>query len=183
MNFSFVSSENTVFILKEQEQHCHNLKLHGTGTITDLSISYIQYLHALEKECHHLRSENAELKECTSMKCPCEETLDGDDEQFKFYTGLPSFVTLMAVFHFVSCHMGSSGTSRSLPRFQQFLLVLMKLRLNLFDKDLAYRFGIGQASVSQYFNKWIEIMFIRLQPLVRWPGREELQLTMPVEFR
>ena len=80
------------------------------------------------------------------MKCPCEETLDGDDEQVKFYTGL--LVTLMAIFHFVSCHMGSSGTSCSLPRFQQFLLVLMKLWLNLFDKDLAYRFGISQASVS-----------------------------------
>ena len=64
-------------------------------------------------------------------------------------------------------------------------MVLMKLRLNLFDKDLAYRFGVSQSSVSRYFAKWIDIMFVRLQPLVKWPSREELQLTiyMPVVFR
>ena len=92
-------------------------------------------------------------------------------------------VTLMAIFRFVSSHIGSSDTSHSLPHFQQFILVLMKLWLNLFDKDLAYRYGISQASVSRYFNKWIGTMFIRLQPLVRWPRPEELQLTMPVEFK
>ena len=153
------------------------------GTMTDLSMSDMQYLDALEKECNHLRSENVQLKKSIGTKFPCEETLDGDDEQVKFYTGLPTFVTLMAIFRFVSSHFGSSDTSRSLPHFQQFMLVLMKLRLNLFDKDLAYRFGISQASVSRYFNKWIGTMFIRLQPLVRWPRREELQLTMPVEFK
>ena len=62
-------------------------------------------------------------------------------------------------------------------------MVLIKLRLNLFDQDLAYRFGISQSTVSRYFKIWITIMFVRLQPLVKWPGREELQLTMPIEFK
>ena len=137
--------------------------------MTDLSMCDIQYLDAFEQDSYHLRSENIELKKSIGSKCPAEETLNGDDEQVKFYTGLPSFATLMAVFNFVSAHISFVCTSRSLPLFQQFLLVLMKLRLNLFDKDLAYRFGISQSSVSHYFNKWIEVMFIRLQPLVRWP--------------
>ena len=46
-----------------------------------------------------------------------------------------------------------------------------------------HRFGISQASVSWCVNKWIGTMFIKLQPLVRWPRWEELQLTMPVEFK
>ena len=33
-----------------------------TETMTDLLTSNMQYLDALEKECNHLRSENAELK-------------------------------------------------------------------------------------------------------------------------
>ena len=41
----------------------------------------------------------------------CEETLDGDDEQVTLYSGLPSFVTLMAIIHFVPFHIGSSDTS------------------------------------------------------------------------
>ena len=56
-----------------------------------------------------------------------------------------------------------------LPPFQQFLLVLMKLHLNLFDSDLAYRFRISQATVSR--------------SLLRWPAREQLHLTLPTEFR
>ena len=62
-------------------------------------------------------------------------------------------------------------------------MVLIKLCLNLFDQDLLYRFGISQSTVSRYFKKWITIMFVRLQPLVKSPGREELQLTMPIEFK
>ena len=90
-----------------------------------------------------------------------------DNKHVKFYTGLPSFVSLMAVFQFVSLQFSSPHSS--LPPFQQFLLVLMKLRLNLFDSDLAYRFRISQATVSRYFSKWIDIMFDRLKFLVRWP--------------
>ena len=59
----------------------------------------------------------------------------------------------------------------------------MKLRLDLFDNDLAYRFRTSQATVSRYFNKWIDIMFVRFQPLVKWPAREQIRLTMPSEFR
>ena len=110
-----------------------------------------------------------------------EKDLNGDDGKVKFYTGLPTYATLMAIFNFVSTHIPVSS-SASLSNFQQFLIVLMKLRLNLFDKDLAYRFGISQPSVSRYFRKWIDIMFLQLQPLVKWPGRE-LQLMMPVTFR
>ena len=84
------------------------------------------------------------------------------------YTGLPSFVSLMAIFQLVSLHV-SSPHSSLLP-FQQFLLVLMKLRLNLFDSDLAYRFRISQATVSTYFSKWKDIMFVRLKSLVGWPA-------------
>ena len=54
------------------------------------------------------------VEKLISTKFPCKETLDGDDEQVKFYTGLPTFVTLMAIFCFVSSHFGSSDTSRLL---------------------------------------------------------------------
>ena len=62
-------------------------------------------------------------------------------------------------------------------------MVLMKLRLNLGDQDLAYRFGINQSTVSRQFKKWIDLMHVRLNPQVKWPGREELRKTMPTEFR
>ena len=32
-------------------------------------------------------------------------------------------------------------------------------------------------------KKWLEIMYIRLRPLVEWPDRAELRKTMPGEFK
>ena len=51
------------------------------------------------------------------------------------------------------------------------------------EKDLAYRFGISQPSVSRIFRKWIAIMAERLRPLIYWPDRAELRETMPIAFR
>lgn len=55
------------------------------------------------------------------------------------------------------------------------LLVLMRLRLNLQQEDLAYRFGISQSMVSKLFNKWIVIIAQRLQPLIWWPNKTDLK--------
>ena len=67
------------------------LGLKDARTLTDLSMCDIQYVDALEQDSYHLRSENIEFKKSIGTKCPAEETLNGDDEQVKFYTGLPSF--------------------------------------------------------------------------------------------
>ena len=76
-----------------------------------------------------------------------EESLKHDDAKVKFYTGLPFFKTLMAVFTYISAHVVSRQQS-SITKFQQFIMVLMKLRLNLTNQDIAYRFGEHQSSVS-----------------------------------
>ena len=41
--------------------------------------------------------------------------------------------------------------------FQKYLILLIKLQLNVGDLDLAYRFGISQARVSRYIYKWVDI--------------------------
>ena len=74
--------------------------------------------------------------------------------------------------------------SRStLPKFQLFLMVLMKLCLNLGDQYLAYCFNIHNSTVSRNFKKWIDVMYLRLKPLIKWPACDELLLTMPMSFR
>ena len=62
-------------------------------------------------------------------------------------------------------------------------MTLMKLRLNLFDQDIGYRFGVSQSTVSKNFRKWINACYIRLRPLIKWPRREQLSKTMPEEFK
>ena len=76
-----------------------------------------------------------------------EEDLCNDDKLVKLYTGFSSFKKLRAVYTYVSKDI-VHGTQAALTLFQQFIMVLLKLRLNLSDQDIAYRFGIHQSTVS-----------------------------------
>ena len=103
------------------------------------------------------------------------------DAKVSFYTGLPGIDILHATFtHVVPVTMSKKA---ALTPFQEFSLKLMRLRLNLTLKDLQYRFAISSSTVSALFLKWIDILFIRLKPLIRWPERQMLWETTPVCFR
>ena len=65
--------------------------------------------------------------------------------------------------------------------FQQFLMVLIKLRLNLGCQNLGYQFGIDYSTVSRYFCKWLDVLYNRLLVFVGWPERDQLLKTMPLE--
>ena len=110
-----------------------------------------------------------------------EHSLQKDDKKVNFYTGLPNFATLYLVFELLTS--GLEPNRGVLTAFQEICMVMIKLRLNLEEKDLAYRFGISQPSVSRIFRKWIAIMAERLRPLIYWPDRAELRETMPIAFR
>ena len=70
-----------------------------------------------------------------------------------------------------------------MTNFDEFLLVMVKLRLNLQNKDLGYRFKISKSSVSQISHKWLNILYYALKFLIHWPSREELKAAMPECFR
>ena len=103
------------------------------------------------------------------------------DDKVHFYTGLPSFEILMVAFEHVSPHV--TRKTHSLSRFQEFVMVLMKLRLNVPFQDLAYRFMVSVPTVSRIFSSWLVVMDTRLFPLVSWPDREQLWKTMPTCFQ
>ena len=67
--------------------------------------------------------------------------------------------------------------------FQEFILVLMKLRLDVPFQDLPYRFDIFLSTVSRICLAWMIVMDIRLSPLINWPEREDLWRTMPKCFQ
>lgn len=73
--------------------------------------------------------------------------------------------------------------SCKLSCFQSFLLTLMKLRHNTSNYDLDFRFHIHEATASRVLTRWLQLIDIRLSPLIKWPEREELQKTMPWCFR
>ena len=60
-----------------------------------------------------------------------EETMKSDE---KYYTGLPSFAVLLLAVQFVSSNM----TEKNCKKLTIFQLVIMKLRLNCDELNLAY---------------------------------------------
>jgi hypothetical protein len=116
---------------------------------TDLSMENI---NGIEEDDRKLRSELYELRSKALNSKLNEQSFKDNEEKTIYYTGLPNFLLLMQVFHL--CENYISTTSLTvLGKFEQFILVLMRLRLNLPLKDLAYRFGISQPTVGPVHTK------------------------------
>ena len=147
----------------------------SVATQTNLSTEDVEYM---EKKACEVTVVRETVLTRDFMESGCSKVPD----VIKFYTGLPSYPRLMAVFNFLSSALVENKCS-ALPVFQQFLIALMKLQLNVCDQDIAYRFGINQSGVSKNFSKWVNIMYIYLKPFIVWPGREEVLKTMPDGFK
>ena len=131
------------------------------------------------EEINRLTVENFELKSQLKSSQISPEYFEGNDERVRYFTGLPSFLTLMAIFNFLEPFILRTAKN-ALTDFQMLVLVLMRLRLNVPVQDLVYRFGISKSTVSQTFLSMIHVMYVRMKSLIIWPGREELCLTMPM---
>ena len=130
---------------------------------TDLTMHNI---NGIEEDDRKFRSELYELRSKALNSKLNEQSFKDNEEKTIYYTGLPNFLVLMQVFHL--CENYISTTSLTvLGTFEQFILVLMRLRLNLPLKDLAYRFGISQPTVSRIWNKWINVLYKRTQFLIQ----------------
>ena len=105
-------------------------------TQTEMTLNLIK---DLEEAVARMERDEEELVECAKEKIAKELTLESfqaDDNKVKFYTGLPSFLTMKILFDFVAPNVKKHHRTM-LSNFQQFLLVLMKLRLDLINLDLA----------------------------------------------
>lgn len=139
---------------------------------------------SLEQD-YQLRLEELQAAKCSAALgrgFPDETMLKGDDKMCSFYTGLPSYTIIMSLFRYTTRRLPESSANK-LTNFQCFLLTLMKLRLNLSNFDLAFRFCIHETTVGRIITKWLQLMDIRMTLLIQWPDRERTKATMPWCFR
>lgn len=138
----------------------------------------------LLKRCEYLESASAEFA--------LEKFKDSDDD-VQFYTGLPSYADFRKLLNYLKpdsvCTEDSGGSRKEpgrppvLSMENQLFLVLVTLRLGLFQRDLGHRFNIHQSTVSRIFNEWMNLLFHRLGDLSLWPRREVVDRFMPQEFK
>ncbi len=63
----------------------------------------------------------------------------------------------------------------------QFFLVLVKLRLNLMLKDLAYRFGLSTFQTSRYLTTWICFLYQTMKEIEWMPTVSQVMGTLPIQ--
>ena len=115
--------------------------------------------HKIAERCKELEDAKSKLNELNFSQA----SLSNDDSKVKYYTGLPSFAVLLAVFNLVQS--GVEVTSRCvLSPFHQMIVVLMKLRLSFGDQVLAFRFGVSQSTVSGCVGIWVDNLYVHLKP-------------------
>ena len=105
--------------------------------------------------------------------------IEDSDVRTKFYTGLPTYMLFTILFDFLSPYVKKSI---KLSLKDELLLCLMKLRLNLMNEDLAYRFAVAKSTVSRIFHKLLDVMYVRMKPCIRWPDKETVRQTSPNVF-
>lgn len=134
------------------------------------------------------------LSALSSQKRKCFR-IDDISRSDSFYTGFGSYEMLLNFFEFLgpaahnlnywrSKHRKTSRKrSFKLDPLNQFFLVMIKLRLNLRERDLAHRFGISVSTVSKYFITWICFLYCHLEEINWMPSVEQVKPTMPQIFK
>ena len=165
-------------------------------------------------ECAQLQSENAKLKEevaklrrqqnAAHLKIkklkheveillkPGMEHLVVSDDMIHYYTGLPSRHVFNSLYRYIEPSLGnvfhkkgtSSGRPRKLSPVDEFLLVLMRIKLGAQTEDLQYRFKLcHKSSVSKIVHRWVPFLSDVLKPLLPWPSRQQVLKHMPKAFK
>lgn len=130
-------------------------------------------------EIDHLLQENKKLKAELSKRTMDEEFLRGNPDRVSYYTGLPWFPILLSIVNAVKPFLPPSN---ELSPFQMVLLTLARLRLDLSVQHLSHLFNVSADALSTTFANTVEVLYAHLHPLVHWPERHRLQVTMPGEF-
>ncbi|VEN39655.1 unnamed protein product [Callosobruchus maculatus] len=142
-----------------------------------------------EAEMYFLRKENEELKAKLNKRLTSFsfEEIKNDDKLVNMYTGLPNayiFETTYSLFEHMPLNYVQGWTVGKITKRDQFLLTLMKLRLNLLHNDLACRFNVSQGTITNVVSTWIdaihEILFCQLMKNI--PSRNKNKKCMPACF-
>lgn len=151
----------------------------GTATQTDLtmemvSMKFEQLNFASQRIAElHSKIENSPLGLLENTT---------NDSLWKYYTGFDYEFIEKIIFPEIEPYVTSTSTTVLTP-FNQLLLTLVKLRLNLNFKDLGFRFKVSRSTASTYFQNVIHVLYERLKILIIWPEGEIAKANIPSCFK
>lgn len=134
----------------------------------------------LRKDFYSLREENERLKQELQKSRFSFATVKDNANYMLFLTGLTSalFIWLLA-----KLNGGVQKLYTSLTLEDHLLVVLMKLRLGVSNRDIAYRFGVTESTISNILRSWLPVMAKILKAAIKWPTKGAVLRNMPKRFK
>lgn len=117
----------------------------GTASQTDLTVDDLTNMFedlTIIKSKHEILERRFRIVDLLLEGFAC------DDRKTKYFTGLSTYKMVFLIHETIASHL-YIRSNVILSTFQQLILTLMKLRLNLSYKFLSYRY-------CSYSNKWIK---------------------------
>ena len=106
------------------------------------------------------------------------KSIKGLADMHKFYTGVSP-----NVFKWVLENSNLDVVCPRITKADHLFLVLIKLRLGLTNKDLAYRFGLSFSVVSRIYRVSLKKLSKLMHYLIIWPEKSALRKNLPKCFR
>ena len=75
------------------------------------------------------------------------------------------------------------GRRRKLKPFEEFFMVMCRLRRGFALQHLSHLFGVATSTVSRIFTAWVNFMYLKFAQINIWPSREVITKTMPEVFK
>ncbi|KAK3607179.1 hypothetical protein CHS0354_007094 [Potamilus streckersoni] len=144
------SNESGLQLLPEDESHCK-------GNQTDLLIREIQQLvDDKSRLIEASENEKFDIGGLYSFKY-YEKNMD----KVGCYTDMPKFEVLKLVYNFIEGHMNSN--INGLSGENEFLLCMLKLRMNYLFKDMSHQLNVTVATVQRRFHSTLDVLYTRLR--------------------
>ncbi|XP_041375776.1 uncharacterized protein LOC121388488 [Gigantopelta aegis] len=162
-----LSNTENIFETQAEELQPH-VDIHS-GCIKKIAALRIEN-QQLYEELGRLQTENAILKQNESP-LSFEEQMTSSDQRIQFYTGLQSKALFVWLLSFCSPALPAC---KVLSPTCVMMCIIMKLRLNLQHKDLAYRFSVSVTTISDILNQGLPKLAEKLSFLIQWPDKDSL---------
>ena len=138
------------------------------------------YLKSLEDEYYKLKRELSQVKEKDIFRDMELHMFRDSDRKVRCLTGLTSYDMLKGLSDYISDYQNEQG---KVTKFQQLMITLIKLKLNLPMPFLAILFNISLTTISRVFRVTVDLLYKRLVPsFIFWPRRSEMKNLVPSDL-
>ncbi|CAH3112515.1 unnamed protein product, partial [Porites lobata] len=139
----------------------------------------------LNKNLKKIWDQKKKIASNSSLFC-CSEHFSEKDYR-KSITGKRRDLVKNAVPSIFSWSVGNDEASkrnrkREIEPIDQLWLFLTRVRLGLFERDLAHRFSVSVSTVSDVFISWANYLYIMLGSLPLWPSRDKIKQNLLDSF-